>query len=90
MPNRSGRASTLNGELPLDRAAYATKQPAVGAFVRAALTRQRESKQQGDDEWNHEQPDRGISRLVERTESFHRPKASKIWYLRSGTSKRST
>jgi hypothetical protein len=45
-PNRSGRASTLDGQLPLDRAAYATKQAVVGAFVPAALARQREAKQQ--------------------------------------------
>jgi hypothetical protein len=86
-PNRPGRASAFNSQLSLDRTAYATKQPVVGAFVRAALTRQRESKQQGNDEWNHEQPDGGISRLVECTESFHGPKASKIWYPRSRTSR---
>jgi hypothetical protein len=88
MPNRSGRASVLNSQLSLDRTAYATKQPVVGAFVRAALTRQGKGQQQGD-EWNHEQPDGGISRIVERTEFFHRPKASKIWYPRSRTSKSS-
>jgi hypothetical protein len=58
MPNRSGRASTLNGQLPLDRAAYATKQSVVGAFVRAALARQQEAKQQSD-EWNHARLTRG-------------------------------
>jgi hypothetical protein len=52
MPNRSGRPSALNGQLPLDWTAYATKQAMVGAFVRAALARQRESKQQSH-EWNH-------------------------------------
>ena len=52
MPNRSGRASALNGQLPLDRAAYATKQSVVGALVRTPLARQREAKQQSD-EWNH-------------------------------------
>ena len=51
-PNRSGRASTLNGQHPLDRAAYATKQSVVGALVRTPLARQREAKQQSD-EWNH-------------------------------------
>jgi hypothetical protein len=61
MPNRSGRASAFNSQLSLDRTAYATKQPVVGAFVRAALTRQRESKQQSDDEWNHERPDRALA-----------------------------
>jgi hypothetical protein len=86
MPNRSWRASALNGQLSLDWTAYVTKQPVVGAFVRAALARQRKGQQQGD-ECNHEQPDGGISRITERTESFHRPKASKIWYPRSRTSK---
>ena len=51
-PNRSGRASTLKCQLPLDRAAHATKQSVVGAFVRTALARQREAKQQSE-EWNH-------------------------------------
>jgi hypothetical protein len=52
MPNRSGRTSALNGQLPLDRAAYATKQSVVGALVRTPLARQREAKQQSD-EGNH-------------------------------------
>jgi hypothetical protein len=51
-PNRPGSASALDGQLPLDRAAYATKQSVVGALVRAAVARQREAKQQSD-EWNH-------------------------------------
>jgi hypothetical protein len=49
MPDRSGRSRALNGQLPLDRAAYTTKQPVVGALVRAALVRQRESKQQSEE-----------------------------------------
>jgi hypothetical protein len=51
-PNRFGSTRTLNGQLSLDRTAYATKQSAVGALVRTALARQRESKQQSE-EWNH-------------------------------------
>jgi hypothetical protein len=58
-PNRSRRASTLNGQLPLERAAHSTKQSMVGALMRAALT-QRESKQQSDDK-NHATPDPGIA-----------------------------
>jgi hypothetical protein len=44
-PNRSRRASALNGQLPLDRAAYAAKKSVVGAFVRAALAHETETKQ---------------------------------------------
>jgi hypothetical protein len=58
MPNRSGRTSALNAQLPLDRAAYATKQSVIGAFARAALARQREAEQQSD-EWNHARVTRG-------------------------------
>jgi len=57
-PNRFGRTSTLNGQLSLDRAAYVTKQSVVGTLVRAALARQRESKQQSE-EWNHTRLTRG-------------------------------
>jgi hypothetical protein len=70
-PNRSGRASALNGQLPLDRAAYATKQSVVEAFVRAALARQREAKQ--SEEWNHAHLTRGgvnCSRIGERQDVF--------------------
>jgi hypothetical protein len=70
-PNRSGRASALNGQLPLDRAAYATKQSVVGAFVRAALAHQREDKQQSE-EWNHARLTRGDvnCRIGERPDVF--------------------
>jgi hypothetical protein len=85
MPNRSGRASAFNGQLSLDWTTYVTKQPVIGTFVRAALTRQRKGQQQGD-EWNHEQPNGSISRITERTQSFHRPRGPKIWYPRRRTS----
>jgi hypothetical protein len=48
-PDRSGRASALDSQLPLDRAAYAAKQPVVGAFVRAAVARESEAKQQSEE-----------------------------------------
>lgn len=57
-PDRSGRASALDSQLPLDRAAYATKQSVVGAFVRAAVARESEAKQQSE-EWNHARLTRG-------------------------------
>jgi hypothetical protein len=60
MPNRSGRASALNGQLPLDRAAYATKQSVVGALVRTALARQGETEPQSQ-QWNHMDPNREMS-----------------------------
>jgi hypothetical protein len=51
-PNRFGRARILNGQLSLDRTAYASKQSAIETLVRTTLSRQRESKQQSED-WNH-------------------------------------
>ena len=54
-------------------------QAAGGRSLRAgSLDPSEGSKQQGDDEWNHEQPDGGISRIMERTESFHRPKGQRF------------
>jgi hypothetical protein len=65
-PNRSGRTSAFNGQPPLYRAAYVTKQSVVGALVRAALARQRETKQQSK-EWNHTRLTRGdVSHGLER------------------------
>src|ERR1700724_1341346 len=73
-PNRSGRASTLNGQLPLDRAADTTKQSMVGALVRTPLARQGETEPQSE-QWNHVEPDRGMSWS----------RAPKIRYLHSRT-----
>jgi len=58
MPNRSGRASALNGQLPLDRAADTTKQSVVGALVRTPLAREGETEPQSQP-WNHARLTRG-------------------------------
>jgi hypothetical protein len=51
-PNRSGGSSVFDGHLPLNLAAHATEPSVVGALVRAALAKYRESKQHGN-EWKH-------------------------------------
>jgi hypothetical protein len=89
MPNSSGRASVLNGQFPLDRAAYTTKQPMVRALMRTALTRQGKTKPQSE-QWNHLKPDRdrSFAEWVSARISLHSPGAPKIRYLRNSTTKR--
>jgi hypothetical protein len=57
-PNCSRKPRALNSQLPLERAAYLTKQSVVGALMRAALA-QREGKQQNNEK-NHVTLDLGI------------------------------
>jgi hypothetical protein len=44
-----GAGEPLNGQLPLDRAAYTTKQAVIGALVRTALARHRKAKQRSEE-----------------------------------------
>ena len=48
-PDRSGRAGAFDGEFALNLAAEMTQQAVVGAFVGAALTYYRESKEHSND-----------------------------------------
>jgi hypothetical protein len=57
-----------------------TKHPVVGAFVRTALTDQKETEQEGD-KWRHLSPiGDAIRRVAGSLQVFHRPAELKIQY----------